>query len=316
MSSSSSNSRGHVGAIAGLLSIAITLGSRSAKADDVQPPPAVQAVAPPLPTSQSPSDAPLEWRWARFRTGEWVASGVFLGGLIPALFIKPSSHPWTTSNVFDESIRNVLRASSQSTRDAVSTTTDVILGAGVLFPVVVDALIGGWAVGKSRDVAFQMTEIDAEAYLLTGLVSTLTSALTSRERPYGRDCPAPPAAQSADCSSNTRYHSFFSGHASLAFTSAGLTCSHHAYLPLFGGGAPDVIACVGTMAAAATTSTLRIVADRHYASDVLVGAAVGSLSGFMVPWALHYGRPVSAPPRPVSWFVLPTGLGLAAAGQF
>ncbi len=35
---------------------------------------------------------------------------------------------------------------------------------------------------------------------------------------------------------------------------------------------------------------LRIAADRHYTSDVLLGAALGSLFGGLVPWLLHRPR--------------------------
>jgi membrane-associated phospholipid phosphatase len=41
-------------------------------------------------------------------------------------------------------------------------------------------------------------------------------------------------------------------------------------------------------AATAATGVTRIVADRHYASDVVVGAAIGFAGGYGLPWLLHY----------------------------
>ena len=38
---------------------------------------------------------------------------------------------------------------------------------------------------------------------------------------------------------------------------------------------------------AAFTGYLRIAADKHYLSDVLTGAIVGSAVGFVVPYFLH-----------------------------
>jgi membrane-associated phospholipid phosphatase len=35
---------------------------------------------------------------------------------------------------------------------------------------------------------------------------------------------------------------------------------------------------------------LRIAADRHYVSDVLVGAALGSAFGALTPWLMHRVR--------------------------
>ena len=70
------------------------------------------------------------------------------------------------------------------------------------------------------------------------------------------------------------------------FALAAVSCSHHAHIPLSGGQA--WIPCLGGFAVAATTATFRIAGDMHYASDVLMGAAVGTLIGFAVP-AFHYG---------------------------
>ena len=39
---------------------------------------------------------------------------------------------------------------------------------------------------------------------------------------------------------------------------------------------------------AATTALLRVATDVHYVSDVLVGATIGTTTGLLLPWALHY----------------------------
>jgi membrane-associated phospholipid phosphatase len=65
-------------------------------------------------------------------------------------------------------------------------------------------------------------------------------------------------------------------------------CAHHTHLPLYGGGAGDVLACSTALAGATLSGMSRIVADRHYASDVLAAATVGILSGYLLPELLHY----------------------------
>ena len=40
--------------------------------------------------------------------------------------------------------------------------------------------------------------------------------------------------------------------------------------------------------ATAVTGVTRVVADRHYASDVVVGAGIGFGVGYGLPWLLHY----------------------------
>ena len=41
---------------------------------------------------------------------------------------------------------------------------------------------------------------------------------------------------------------------------------------------------IGTHAIAATTAAMRVAAGKHFWSDVLVGAAIGSLTGFLVTY--------------------------------
>jgi membrane-associated phospholipid phosphatase len=97
-------------------------------------------------------------------------------------------------------------------------------------------------------------------------------------------------------------------------------CSHHAHLPLYGGGAPDVLACAASFAAAATVGTLRVVSDQHFTTDVLTGAAVGTLTGLGLPWLLHYrggATPdVSARPAGATVGFVPAPLGGAIVGVF
>jgi membrane-associated phospholipid phosphatase len=107
-----------------------------------------------------------------------------------------------------------------------------------------------------------------------------------RERPfktaYCSENPSDPDCASGDSSS------FLSGHASTAFTGAGLVCAHHGAMPLYGNKIADTGACATALAAATVTGGLRIVADKHYASDVIAGAALGLASGWLMPKLLHY----------------------------
>ena len=80
-----------------------------------------------------------------------------------------------------------------------------------------------------------------------------------------------------------------SGHTTIAFTGAGLICAHHQNLPLYGGGAPDLIACITALTAATTAGAMRVAADKHYSTDVLLGAGVGLFGGYGLPMLLHYG---------------------------
>src|SRR5262249_22472634 len=102
----------------------------------------------------------------------------------------------------------------------------------------------------------------------------------------------------------------------MSFTSAGLTCAHHTHLPLYGGGAVDIIACAVVLTAAAAEPVLRIAADHHYATDVTVGAVLGFASGYALPMALHYGRGASAPAMAVVPWAGQNDWGLRLARAF
>jgi membrane-associated phospholipid phosphatase len=144
-----------------------------------------------------------------------------------------------------------------------------------------------------------------------------TNTIASRERPYGRTCGTPEQPDlTGDCQFNDRYRSFFSGHTAFAFMSAGLICVHHTKLDLLGGPG-DAISCVAGYTGAAATGVLRIVGDKHYLSDVVVAAGVGTLIGVGVPlW--HYRRVNLAPKEKANLEVqvIPVGAGIGLGGTF
>jgi membrane-associated phospholipid phosphatase len=102
-----------------------------------------------------------------------------------------------------------------------------------------------------------------------------------RERPFVHVLPAEEKATTEHPNDNNV--SFYSGHTSLAFslvTAAGTVSELRGYKHRW------LIWAVG-LPAAASVGLLRMGADKHYLTDVLVGAAAGSLFGVGVPLLLH-----------------------------
>ena len=90
---------------------------------------------------------------------------------------------------------------------------------------------------------------------------------------------------------------------------------------MYGNGVADALACAVALSAAGVVGTMRIVGDQHYTTDVLAGAAVGTLSGLGVPWLLHYGplARVQTGPRVGSALrltLVPVENGLGVGGKF
>jgi hypothetical protein len=61
----------------------------------------------------------------------------------------------------------------------------------------------------------------------------LTKRLVARERPFGAACAG--SEYTEGCEDLDRFRSYYSGHAAITATGAGLVCAHHTRVPLYGG---------------------------------------------------------------------------------
>src|SRR5262249_26049996 len=143
----------------------------------------------------------------------------------------------------DKAARDLFRGRSVHVEYVAAKYSDTLLQTAVIFPIVIDAGIVALGVHRDPDVAAQMALIDAEALGFAGTVTLFSERFVARERPYIRDC-VNGSSLNTPCGIEGDRISFFSGHTSATFTNAGLTCLPHQHLPLWGGGAPDVWACV------------------------------------------------------------------------
>lgn len=260
----------------------------------------------------------LEWHWKRVHWGEIVGTAALTAGAIAIGQVEARDARWTGDNAFDNGFRNRLKVDGAA-QEAISRASDVLALTLISFPVLVDsvgvALIGD----KNKEVAGQLFAIQAQAFAMTGFLTNATKAAASRERPYaqGQDC----NELDPDCGSGANV-SYFSGHTAFAFTGAGLTCVTHKHLELFGR-VGDPLACASTLTLASATAVFRVMADAHWATDVLTGAGVGLFSGWLMPWLLHFRHDTTerhdSPMRALK-FVSPYGgrheLGLSLAGTF
>jgi membrane-associated phospholipid phosphatase len=250
--------------------------------------PAATAVA----QDPEPDASRLYWnedRWGRFSTQELaVGSFAAIGGIALQLFLIPELSGASGGVLIDDGVRDLLHLRDRPSRGFAARVSDILVNANLIWPYLVDTLIIAWGIDDSRDAAGQMFWINALSYVLTTASLTATKNIIARERPYHDEC-LEDIEYDGGCLAPDRYRSFFSGHAAYAFTGASLMCIHHANLPLYDSAIADAAACITSLTIAATVATLRIVADKHYFTDVLVGAVVGVLSGLVIPAAFHYG---------------------------
>jgi membrane-associated phospholipid phosphatase len=297
------------------LTLTSALAAGSARADEPSAPP-VGPIPGPLTEADRPPLAPLRWDWPRFSTADYIVTGTAAGATLAMAIIPPQSRHTRGGVLFDEGARNALRIRDMTARYVARDASDVGLSLVVTWPVFVDSLITAWWYRGSREVAEQMALIDLEALAITAAVQGTTNVLASRERPYGRTCDGELAGDKVDCDGSIRYRSFFSGHSAQSFTAAALICVHHFEHALLG--PPyDALSCATGYAVAATTATLRVVSDMHYASDAITGALMGTVIGYGVP-LLHYrNRSVgSATLGGIRLQLVPSSGGLGVTGVF
>jgi len=237
-----------------------------------------------------------------------------------------------SSGGFDDWVRATFRGRTSAAQATAADISDYLYKGSVFAPYLIDVWVVALGIHQSVDVAVQMTLINLQSLGLSGVLALSAERIAGRPRPYVQDCGPDGAARDAagnalynHCGSAGDYQSFYSGHAAATATMAGLTCAHHQHLPLYGGGLADLAPCLLMIGVTTTTGVARIVADRHWGTDVLLGWGLGGASGYVLPSLLHYGftkgRPVGElrigglhmVPIPQTY---PSGAGLGMAGFF
>lgn len=288
----------------------LCLASRTARADDSTSSKTV---------IREGSLSPVFWKpeYRRYTVVDGVATGAGITAFIVSRTIGPPENGPQGGIGFDEAARDALRASSYQGRLFAADLSDVLLGLSVSYALLGDPLVNATWLRQSSDAAEQIFLLNLEVLAVTlGVQETFANAI-GRERPYGRTCGTDDLSEDDHhCTGSGRYRSMFSGHTAVPFSMAAATCTHHLYLPLSGGSSHAWIPCTTGFLAAAASGTMRIVADYHYASDVLIGAAVGTSLGFAIP-LLHYttgSAPLSTQVGAYRFHVTPTWGGLQIYG--
>lgn len=256
----------------------------------------------------------LEWNYKRVHWAEGVTAGVLgVAAIVIELAPIEVKPRWTRQNAFDDWFQGRLIASTAK-QQKYAKASDALAATSIAFPVLVD-LIGMTLIGdRNKDVGLQVFAIQAQAFAITGFVTGVVK-LSGRRRPCA-------ASETGDTDCDDPNRSYFSGHTSMAFAGAGLTCVEQQHFQFFGRvGSPT--ACAAALALATTTGLFRVVANKHWMSDMLTGAGVGLVAGWLMPWLMHYrhdlGKREHSRKRHLH-YLAPYGdansVGLSAAGAF
>lgn len=214
----------------------------------------------------------------------WIGSELAKGSIVA------SQCRWCDRTLigFDEGTRDALRWSNPSTANLLSN----VIGFGGM-PVL---LLGGLALTSAKDGAWRKIPEDllvvAETVVLAADLNQAVKFAVQRERPFVHALAPADKGSTAQPADNNL--SFYSGHTTLAFS---LATSTAMVASLRGYSLAPVLWAVG-LPLAAFTGYLRIAADKHYLTDVLVGAMLGSAFGLGIPLLhrLEAGRSVTIAP--------------------
>jgi len=156
--------------------------------------------------------------------------------------------------------------------------------------------------GEARGEAGIVALMGAETLLLTSSLTLFTKNMTARKRPYVYNNNLSEEIRTGKDSKK----SFFSGHTSLAFASVVFTSS--VFSEYYPNSKAKPFVWGSGLALAGGVGYLRYRAGKHFPSDIIAGAVVGSAIGYLVP-RIHRFKTKQSPSKTAFTvrFVLPLG---------
>ena len=169
--------------------------------------------------------------------------------------------PYTASKIsppnnFDSYVREKLHWGGSNDR----------LASGISDILLYGAFVGAIPLSSLYLKNHELLLINLEILSINGLITNIVKNMTQRQRPY---------SFFSKKDDEDSYKSFFSGHTSTAFaigTSTAKMLTNYSKMD-------KKIVWISALGLASATGYFRIAADKHYFSDVFVGAIVGSLIG-------------------------------------
>jgi membrane-associated phospholipid phosphatase len=251
----------------------------------------VPTVAPAVAFPDSASTAPV-------KLFQWRFVGEVALGTAASLALVPA----------DGRVRTWMQDPARQGSAALDHAASVLTPFGSTVPFVAAAALYGVGLVAHAPTAADVGLHVGEAMAGAGVTTLFLKILVGRRRPYVEPHDPHAFGQGPLLDVNDELESFPSGHATVAFALAGsLTEEAAQHWP----GSQRVVAPI-TFATATGVAFARMYRDKHWASDVLAGAVVGTLVSRRVVRALHTGG--AGPFSRLEPFLLPGRGGETTAG--
>ncbi len=162
---------------------------------------------------------------------------------------------------------------------STSNISDYLLGTMILLPVFTNL--------NDFKSSWELPVMYAENLLGTFAITSIVKLIVQRSRPYNYYSDTPLDILNGGDSQ----FSFFSGHTSLAFSSA----VFNSIVFELQNSSSEYKGLVWTLslAGAASTGLLRILAGQHFLTDVIAGALIGTIVGWSIPQLNNYEETIS-----------------------
>lgn len=210
---------------------------------------------------------------------DWKTDGVIDGaGIIVGttlLYLQKQDKPLTIEEVsslkrndvnsFDRSATNYFSPELSDISDYIITISAALPLAFVLDP-------------ELKDEKYTYFLMFLQNIMLSGIASSGVKESVSRYRPFLYNHSI---ADNSKLSSDNK-RSFFSGHTTLAFASSVFFSS--VYDELYPNSKYTEIVWTGSLLVAGSVGYLRYRSGKHFPTDIITGAAIGSLIGYLVPY--------------------------------
>jgi membrane-associated phospholipid phosphatase len=230
------------------------------------------AITSAAPAHAADSDFPYE-----LNTGQEIAiSGAGAALLVPGIFMMSNQSGLTPEEIAaldPDDVNPLDRPATENWSPTSANVSDVLQTLQVISPLLLATS------GKGREHAGVILVMYAETLLLVNGFAQLAKGSFSRTRPY-------PYNDNPEISEELKLEvdavrSFPSGHTTNAFNSAVFLGT--VYGKLYPESPARKWVWAGGLTFAATTGILRYTSGKHFPTDILTGALVGSTVGFVVP---------------------------------
>ncbi len=234
------------------------------------------------------------------RDGLFLFSGIALEGTYAALYFTSETPSRESMAGLRRSDVNAFdRAAIDRWSPDASSASDVVLYGLTALPSLL------FFDGRVRSHLATFIILYIESYMLADGLKNTIKELVKRKRPFNYGIEAPESARLQ----RDAERSFYSGHTSQAFNAA--VFFSYIFSELYPDSPWRWVIWGTSLAAASTVGFLRFWSGKHFPTDILAGAAIGGVTGWLVPFL--------AKKRDIPVTILPVtaeGIGLSVTLRF